>query len=85
MVNRSNCNSKRHVNYVHKMNNILTSVVLVSFLMIHNVFSNVYMSEHREFSPRLLPERLLKDLSNNLEFKNGKSYLQIEHDNVKVI
>lgn len=62
------------------MNNMLSSVVLISFLMINNAFSNIHMSEHREFSSRLLPTKLLKDLSTNLDFKNGKSYLEIEHE-----
>lgn len=61
------------------MNNILSSVVLISFLMINNAFSIVHMSEHREFSPKLLPKKLLKDLSTNLDFENGKIYLKIEH------
>ena len=62
------------------MNNILSSVVLISFFMINNAFSNVHMIEQREFSPRLLPNKLQKDLSNNQDFKNGKSYLKIEHE-----
>lgn len=47
--------------------------------MINNAFSNVHMNEHREFSSRMLPNKMLKDLSNNLDFHNGKSYLKIEH------
>ena len=53
------------------MNNILSSVVFISFLMIHNAFSNAHMNEHREFSQRLMPKKL--------GFNNGKSNLKIEH------
>ncbi|CAO1378364.1 unnamed protein product [Diamesa serratosioi] len=57
------------------MNNIISSVVFISCFMINNAFSNIHSDEHREFSPRLLPEKLLKDMSNKLDFKHDDDYL----------